>query len=384
MQENDYIWVEETIAKILEKMKWVSEKSREKLPSTSINGIHDNKREYSLYGLAGGVNWWTNGFFAGIMWQMYYETKDIKFADIASNTELWLDKCFDDFYGLHHDVGFMWLPSAVAHYRLLGNTESKKRGLHAATILAGRFNAVGKFIRAWNGYYNADPIGWAIIDCLLNTPLLYWASEETKDPRFSQIAQMHADTVIKEFIREDGSCEHIVEFDPYSGKKIKTHGGQGFCEGSSWTRGQAWAIYGLMLSYIHTKEKKYLNASKKVADYFIKNIPENGIIPIDFLQPEEPKLEDSTASAIASCGLIELSKHIENNDEKEKFYSSAIKMLKVLESKRSVWSKDDDCIIQNCSMSYYDKQGHHVSLIYADYFFIEAMLKLNEDSFLLW
>lgn len=379
----DKKWLDNTINLIHEKMMWVSEKSKHKIPATTVDGVHDNRRINLTGRREDGHNWWTNGFFAGMMWLMYHDTKDQKYADIAANTEQWLDQCFDDYEGIHHDVGFMWLPSAVAHYRETGNLISRKRGLHAANLLAGRFNPVGKFIRAWDGLEPNDTTGWAIIDCMFNIPLLYWASEEISDPRFAQIAKIHATTVMENFIRPNGSSEHIVEFDPYKGGKVKIYGGQGYADGSAWTRGQSWALYGFVMSYIHTKDRDFLETAKKSADYFIKNIPESGLIPLDFDQPAKPNYEDSTASAIASCGLIELSKCIEGNEGK-KYLDAAIVLLKALTEKRSNWSKDSDCILEKCSGSYHGEGQQHITLIYADYFLMEAMFKLKGDDLYIW
>ena len=386
LKEKELVWVNEVIEKIKKKMEWVSEKSKDKIPYTTINGEHDNRADRNIiWNMDDGINWWTNGFWGGMMWLMYHETGEQRYADIAANSENLLDQCFQDYYGLHHDVGFMWLPTAVANYKLTGNEESRKRGLHAANLLAGRFNPVGKFLRAWNGIPNMesdDTRGWAIIDSMFNIPLLYWASQETKDPRFKHIAMLHADTLMRTFIRPDGSSNHIVEFDPFHGGVVRTYGGQGYENGSSWTRGQTWAMYGFLMSYIHTKKEEYLNTAKKVADYFIANIPEDGIIPVDFCQPKEPAWEDSTAAAIAACGLIELSKYVEES-EKELYLTAALKLLHTLYEKRCDWSKANDCILTHCSSAYHTL-NHHFSIIYGDYYFMEAIFKLKGDDIFLW
>lgn len=375
----DNLWLDKTIGNIYNKMLWVSDKSQNKIPATTINGEYDNKRFNPSGRVDDGLQWWTNGFFAGMMWIMFHETNEQKYADIASNTEKWLDQCFDEFYGLHHDVGFMWLPSAVAHYRKTGNPISKKRGLHAANLLAGRFNPVGKFIRAWDGVEDHDTTGWAIIDCMLNIPLLYWASKETSDPRFANIASIHATTVMESFIRENGSSEHIVEFDPYKGGKVKIYGGQGYADGSAWTRGQSWALYGFVMSYIHTRNEVFLDTAKKIADYFICNIPDSGLIPADFDQPADSDYEDSTASVIASCGLIELAKYVKGC----KYREVAIKLLKALTSLRCDWTKNCDNILEECTGSYHG-DTQHISLIYADFFFMEAIFKLKGNDLYMW
>lgn len=385
LKKEDLEWAQGVKAKFEEKMKVVCEKSKDKIPSTSVNGVHDDKSaKEAQTNSDDGINWWTNGFWGGIQWLLYHSTKDPMYMEIANKSEDMLDECFRQFYGIHHDVGFMWLPTSVANYRITGNEESRKRGLLAANILAGRFNPKGQYIRAWNDHLGDtdDNRGWAIIDCLLNINLLYWATEETKDPRFKEIAIMHADTAMNNFIRPDGSSKHIIEFNPETGEYVCSHGGQGYGVGSSWTRGQSWALYGFVLSYIHTGKQEYLDTALKVAHYFMANIPESGIIPVDFRQPKEPAFEDSSAAAIASCGLIELAKIVEGPDS-DIYLNAALKMLKTLDATRCDYTLDNDCIVNNCSGAYH-RNEHHYNLIYGDEFYMEAIYKLLGDDFLLW
>ncbi|WP_141504256.1 glycoside hydrolase family 88 protein [Paenibacillus luteus] len=383
LQANDQLWLSNVIDKITTKMDWVSEKSRNKIPYTTVNGVHDDRNvDNPSDNITDGINWWTNGFWGGMMWLMHHETGNEKYKAIANISEDMLDECFQQYDGLHHDVGFMWLPTSVANYKVTGKAESKKRAMHAANLLAGRFNLAGGFIRAWNDLGEQDTRGWAIIDCMFNIPLLYWATEESGDPRFMQIAMKHADTAMSAFVRPDGSVNHIVEFDPFNGGVVKTYGGQGYEEGSSWTRGQTWALYGFMMSYIHTGKEEYLNTAKRIAHYFIANIPESGIIPIDFRQPKEPAYEDSTAAAIAACGLIEIAKVV-GPHEKDVYVQAALKLLKTLDESRSDWTKDSDCILINGSSAYHNKD-HHTAIIYGDYYFIEAIFKLKGNDLYLW
>lgn len=172
---------------------------------------------------------------------MYNATKDPLFKETAEANETELDEAMTIYTGLHHDVGFMYQLSAVADYRLTGSERSKARGLHAAALLAGRYNPRGKFIRSWN----RDRAGWVIIDSMLNIPLLYWARDTIDDPRFGYVAEDHADTVMQNIVRPDGSTNHIGIFDPTNGQLLDTPGGQGYGPGSSWSRGQAWACTGL-------------------------------------------------------------------------------------------------------------------------------------------
>ncbi len=377
-------WVGEALEKVREKMQWVSEKNRDKIPyTTGADGSYDDRSDESRsWGMDNGLNWWTNGFWGGIMWLLYQDTGEERYQEIARISERKLEKCFDQYYGLHHDVGFMYLPTAVADYRLTGNEEGRRIGMHAANLLAGRFNPVGKFIRAWNQNEDNDTRGWAIIDCLLNLSLLYWASEESGDPRFRQIAMMHADTVLANFVRPDGSVCHIVEFDPESGRMVKSYGGQGYGDGSSWTRGQGWAVYGFANSYTHTGKKEYLEAARKVADYCIANLPESGIIPVDFRQPQEPAWEDSCAACVIACGLLEVARHV-SDSEKEKYENAAVKILRAIAENRADWTENCDAIVQNCTGAYHSPD-HHFTMVYADYYFIEGLYKLAGIGRLLW
>jgi len=376
-------WLHSLIEKMTAKMEWVSERSRHKIPyTTNGDGDHDDRSSDNPSGnIDDGINWWTNGFWGGMMWLMHHETGSEKYREIAAASEDKLDRCFDSYYGLHHDVGFMWLTTSVANYRVTGNPESRKRALHAANLLAGRFNPAGGYIRAWNDLPDCDTRGWAIIDCMFNIPLLYWATEETGDPRFKQIAVTHADTAMSAFVRPDGSVNHIVEFDPMNGGVVRTYGGQGYGEGSSWTRGQAWALYGYMMSHIRTGHPEYLDTAKRVAHYFMANIPDDGVIPVDYRQPPEPRLEDDTAAAIAACGLIEIAKAV-GTYEKRAYIRAALKLLKTLEA-RSDWTDRSDAIIQRGSSAYRATKHHH-PIIYGDYFFLEAAFKLKGGDLYLW
>ena len=208
-------WSKEISEKIKRKMLKVTGRNQNKIPYLTVNGLYEDMTEKDIY-------WWTNGFWGGIMWQMYHATGEKVYYIEAVNTENKLEENLHTYQGMDHDSGFKWLLTAVADYRLTGNKKSRDRALIAANSLAGRFNLAGSFIRAWNDDGDGSRAGWAIIDCMMNLPLLYWAYEEIHDPRFLQIAQAHADMAMKTFVREDGSANHIVVFDPATGEVLKT------------------------------------------------------------------------------------------------------------------------------------------------------------------
>ena len=409
LNNSDKEWAKETLARISNKMQTVVARNQGKIPyTTDENGKFDDRSG------AKDICWWTNGFWGGELWMLYKLTGNELFRQEAIGTEEKMDRAFMDYNGMDHDAGFRWLPTSVIRYKQEKNPESKNRGLLAAASLSGRFNLNGNFIRAWNDWGDdRDTTGWAIIDCMMNLPLLYWASEELKDPRFKAIAMAHADTAMKSFIREDGSVRHIVGFDPATGAFARDYAGQGYAEGSSWTRGQSWALYGFALSYKYTGEKKYLDTAMKVADYVISELDSkfpDYLVPVDYRQPAEPKYEDSTAAAITASGLIELvslltgeeifeptgnetkteAKAKKNDNTKSKFginveekairyIFSAKKLLRALDEKRCDYTTDKDNILEKCTAAYHD-QKHEFAIIYGDYYYIEALMKLAGNA----
>ena len=367
----DKAWLEDVAAKLHTKMTYAVGKAREVdyIPYSTENGqwkpIH--------------IHWWTNGFWPATMWQMYLATKDELYRDEAIRAEKMLDVNLVDFEGLSHDVGFLWLIQSGVRYALEVNKDSYARTMKAAQHLACRYNPNG-FIRAWNGEGRQ---GWAIVDCMMNLPLLYWASEVTGDPRFRLIAMKHADTAMDVFIRPDGSCNHIIIFDAETGEVLDNPGGQGYEYGSSWSRGQAWALYGFTLSYLHTGRQVYLDTAKRVANYFISQITDDYIPRCDFRQPAEPVLKDNTAGAVAAAGLLVLSRQLPEL-EAVTYYDVAVKMLRAMEREDINWELNDPALLQRCTAAYHDIPGRHITMNYADYFFVEAIHMLRGQKMLFW
>lgn len=368
-------WIDSTWEKIEKKLSRVAVTSREKIPYTTVDGVHSD--------CSNNPHMWTNGFWGGMMWMMYEATKNEEFAKTGIRCEEKMDKCFDDMDQLHHDVGFMWHIMSGARYRLTGDKQARNKNLMCAMTLASRFKLNGGYIRAWNGeWQKMSNDGWTIIDCLMNLPLLYWASEELGDDRFKQIAMAHADMAMNQHIRPDGSVNHIVTHDLETGEMTGSLGGQGYGEGSTWSRGASWAVYGFMLSYIHTGEQRYLDTAKKVANDFIANLSVTGWLPlVDFRAPAEPVQYDSTAGAIAACGMIEIAKHCPEH-EKRLYLTAAMNILKAMDESFCNWEDDCDAFLMNGKELYHG--AYNRSIIYGDYFYAEAILKLKGSEFLPW
>lgn len=371
LKENQQ-WIDEVWVKLDQKLSRVAVRSYDKIPYTTQDGVHNSYTEGE------NIAEWTNGFWGGLMWLMYAGTGKECYKRTAENAERIMDAAFKQIQHLHHDVGFMWHIMSGASYKLTGNLESKMRNMWAASFLMSRYNIGGDYIVAWNGESTA---GWSIIDTMMNVPQLYWATRETGDERFAKIAIRQADMSMRDHIRPDGSVAHIVCHNTDAPEVLETMGGQGYEVGSSWSRGVSWAVYGFILSYIHTREEKYLNTAKQVAHYFLANAAMTGWLPlVDFRAPAEPVYYDSTAGAITACGLIEIAKYVPEH-EKSLYLTGAISLLKAMEKQWCDWSDTSDSILQNGTVRY---GMEPMPIIYGDYYFAEAILKLRGSDFLPW
>ena len=363
------VWVDEAWSKIKQKLERTTTKIGAGFPHASVEGKYVFERP----------NWWTAGFWPGILWQVYQETQDEKLKQIAEECEQKLDQVIQNILGLHHDVGFIWKLTSVTRYKLLGDEDSKRRALMAAHYLMGRFNVNGNYIQAWNNWFEGDDkSGVSIIDTMMNLPLLFWASEEIKNPRFKAVAMRHADTVLSHFIREDGAVHHIVKFDSETGEVIEFLGGQGHAPFSAWARGTAWAIYGMALCYHYTGEERYLQAAKKVSHFFIANLPDDFVPVWDMRIPDSvTPNRDSSAAAIAASGLLLLAEKVDPIESKL-YRSAGENILHSLYENYGDWENtSQDGLILHGVSHYPD--GNHVDnpLIYGDFYFVEGIARLK-------
>lgn len=364
-------WVNDVAGKLPEKMHYAVEKAREVdfIPYSTEN---DEWKPVS-------ISWWTNGFWPAIAWQMYLQTGDEFYRDEAVRTEKMLDPVFANYRVLSHDNGFMWLIHSGVRYALEHNQDSFDRTLFAAKMLACRYNPNG-FIRAWQGQGRE---GWAIVDCMMNLPMLYWATEVTGDPRYKLMAMNHADTAMKAFIRPDGSSNHIIIFDANNGEILDNPAGQGYVSGSCWSRGLAWALYGFALNYLCTGKEEYLEVSKATANHFIMNLIDDPVPLCDFRQPAEPRIYDTCAGAVAASGLLELGR-ILPECERKPYVDAAVRILKAIDERYTRWDNSTPALLTHCTAAYHDIPSRHMTMIYADYFFIEAIRKLQGEERLFW
>lgn len=374
-------WLDNVWEKTDRKLQGVAVRSREKLPYVSVNGVHDDRK---------GTTWWASGFFGGMMWLMYEATGNEVYRTTAERSEELLDLALKQVKVLHHDVGFMWHLTSGAQYRLTGNESSCARNFFAATMLFSRYNIDAGFIRAWNIGWDECPdcSGVTIIDTLMNLPLLYWASEEVGDERFKKVAMRHMDMAIRDHIREDGSINHTVEHELDKPVVKNVFAGQGYSATSCWSRGVAWAVYGSVISYIHTGKKEYLDAAIKTADHFIEEVQKTDYLPlVDFDAPATSVYYDSTAGVCTACGLLEIAKYV-SEEEAKRYTQEAINILRACDEHWCNYEDDEDGLVTMGTGAYPKNEKYaqtlHVPIIWGDFFFVEALCKLKGRNFFIW
>ena len=253
---------------------------------------------------------WTTSFFTGMGMLAWLDTKDEQFLrDLALSEPNYIAKMEgENAKETMHDLGFLYSLYSVALYKTTGEARHRDLGLRAAEVLAARFIPEGNYIRAWGRMDDAagEYAGLAIIDCMMNLPLLYWASEESGDPRFKDIAIRHSNTTLENFIRDDDSVYHAFRFDK-DGKPAQGDNYCGHFVESHWARGASWAMYGFAMGYRYTGDERYLDASLRVSRKFV-SLLDSEVVPIwDFrLSPDEKQIRDSSAAAVAACAIQEL------------------------------------------------------------------------------
>ena len=370
-------WADSVWKRVADKMEKVAVRSMDKLPYSAVCGVHDDRG-------AEDIAWWTNGFWPGMMWLLYADTGRPVFKTAAEHAERLLEGAFARIDDLHHDVGFMFHLSYGMDYRLTGSEAARVRAFYAANLLAGRFNCRGGYLRAWNDHTaEENTAGWTIIDTMMNLPLLYRASCETGDRRYAYIAQAHADKTMRYHVRPDGSVRHIVAYDPENGEWVGERAGQGYAVGSSWSRGQAWGIYGFALSYLYTGDERYLNTALKIARYFIDNVRDDYLPKCDFRAPKEPVIYDSTAGVIAACGLLELAARTPK-DSGAACREAAVRLLEEATARFVDFDASTDPLLLMGTERYHGEKGRHIPIIYGDFFYLEAISKLRGSALSCW
>ncbi|MBD1382272.1 glycoside hydrolase family 88 protein [Bacillus sp. IB182487] len=325
---------------------------------------------------------WTAGFWTGMLWLAYELTSDEKYRRIAeTQLDSFKERIDKRIHVDTHDLGFLYTLSAISAYKLTESNEAKQMALQAADLLVDRYHEKAGILQAWGDLTNPNQRGRMIIDCNMNLPLLYWASEVTGRDKYYQIANSHAWQAARYIVRNDSSTYHTFYMNPETGEPIKGDTHQGFSDESCWSRGQAWAIYGFTLSYLYTNDLRYIDTAKKTANYFLNRLPSDFVCYWDLIFTEGNEERDSSGAAIAACGLLELSKHLPLLDENKKIYENAALRI-ILSLSENYTTKNNNQSNGILLQGVYHKRenvGVNECCIWGDYFYFEALVRLIKD-----
>lgn len=327
---------------------------------------------------------WTESFWTGMLWLAYEFTKEKKFLDTANHLMDSFSHRLEHRIALNsHDIGFTYQLSTVAGYKVTGNPVLREESLEAAQLLADRFREKGQFVQLVGDADCEDPIYYRlIIDCLMNIELLYWAGKESGDKEFTRKAFAHFNTTMETVVREDGSTFQNFYFDQKTGARL--HGGskQGFSNDSCWSRGHAWAVIGVPFTYSYMQNDEIMDKYYSIADYFLNHLPEDHVAYWDlcFTEGDEPR--DSSAAAIAVCGLLEACKVMPLDEEHRARYWNAAEtiMNSLIENYTTKDDPKSNGLLKHATYYYAGGLGIDECNIWGDYFYMEALMRfLNPD-----
>ena len=324
---------------------------------------------------------WTSGFWPGILWYAYEYSNDDKWKKEAARFSSVLKPLVDS-AAIDHDLGFQVFCSIGNGYRLTGDSSYKTIVLRAADTLSKLYNPKVGTILSWPR--EVPGVDWplrhnTIMDNMINLELLFWASKNGGSKNLYDIAVKHAETTMQNHFRPDYTSYHVVVYDTATGKKVKGITHQGYNDSSMWARGQSWAIYGYTMVYRETKDQQFLDFAQKVTDVYLNNLPDDLIPYWDFNDPAIPNApKDASAACVVASALLELSTLVDNENKSKLYRNKAEAMLKALSS--SNYQSGD---VNNAFLLH--STGHKpnggeigASIIYADYYYIEALLRLKK------
>lgn len=361
----------EAIQEVIKQIDLNMEYLQDKFPAPATKGLK--------YPIIDCIEW-TDGFWTGMLWLAYEVTGDEKYRKHAEANILTFKHRIENRIEVdHHDLGFLYTPTCVAAYKLTGSEIAKETAILAADKLIERFQEKGEFIQAWGEYNNPDHYRF-IIDCLLNIPLLYWATEVTGNKKYEEIARKHFETSINNVIRDDASAYHTFYMNHETGEPLRGATRQGYSDDSSWARGQAWGVYGLALNYKYTKEKGIFGLYEGMTNYFLNRLPDDNVCYWDLIFINEAKQSrDSSAAAIACCGMNEMGKYLD--DENSKVYQGATNNIlrSLIHNYTSKMHEEGDPVLYHGVYSWHSGKGVDEGNTWGDYYYFEALVRMAKQ-----
>jgi unsaturated chondroitin disaccharide hydrolase len=350
---------------------------------TTVHNIYPPRKPLFDASMAEGTNWgWTTGFWPGMIWLAYELTGDDRYRQageghIGNFTDrierrIWVD---------HHDLGFLYTLTCVAPWRLLGHQSARRTALQAADLLMMRFWDKPGIFQAWGAMTDPNERGRTIVDSLMNMPLLYWASETTGDSRYATAAHRHACQLAAHALRPDGSTFHTYYFDTETGALRFVNTSQGHADDSCWARGQAWTVYGFTLNYASTRDEALLRAAQVVTDCFLVHLPSDHVACWDLVFGDcEGEERDSSAAAIATCGLLELVRWLPHGPQRSRYEAAAEAILASLIANYAGHAPETNALLLHGVYSKPHGAGMDEGNLWGDYYYLEALTRVvNPD-----
>lgn len=349
-----------------------------KTPADSMPRTFDPASNTSVFS---DTKWWCSGFYPGTLWYIYEQTGDEAIKKEAEARLAILEK--EKHFTGNHDLGFMMFCSFGNAYRITGNAAYKPSIDTAAMSLATRFRPEIQSIQSWDKNKHFEcPV---IIDNMMNLELLYWVSDNGGDARFRDIAITHANSTLERQYRPDNSCWHVLDYDLAAGKITRYKTWQGSSDSSAWSRGQSWGLYGFTTMYRFSKDARYLEQAKKIANFILDHprLPEDLVPYWDFDAKDIPNTyRDASAAAINASALLELAQYT-SDAEKQKYLDAATKLIKVLSSDKYMAKAGENggFLLKHSVGALPFNAEVDMPLTYADYYYLEA-LKRYKDWYL--
>ena len=317
-----------------------------------------------------------------MLWLAYELTGEKKYRETAETHLLgYRERLINDFELDHHDLGFEYTLSSVSAYKVTGSELGRENALIAAEKLLRRFEPVGGFIKPWGGMKDGAE-NRIIVDTYLNLPLLYWASLESGNPKYKEIADTHLNTTIDVLVRPDGRAYHTYMMDINYGNPIMPVVDQGYANDSVWSRGQSWVVYGLALANSYENRQKTKDVQRAATNKFIELLPSDNVPAWDMVFTDTRTLKDTSAGAIAACGMLEMNRQEPNHADAKKWAVKTDEMLLALMTDHTTRNIESDtsAILTHGTYSVRHNLGINASLIYGDYYYLEALVRrLNPD-----
>lgn len=317
---------------------------------------------------------WTSGFYPGVLWQLYGYSSESKLKDAAEIWTSFVEKEKHD--DGTHDLGFkVYCPYGNA-YKITQDDQYKDVFVTAGNTLSTRYSDTVKAIRSWD--FNAGVWKYpVIIDNMMNLELIFETAHHSGDNRFYDIANNHATTTLNNHFRPDHSSYHVIDYDPETGEVANRHTHQGLSHESAWSRGQAWGLYGFTVAYRYTQNELYLQQAMKIADFFFNhnNLPEDNIPYWDFDVTDENAPRDVSAAAIAASGLLELLEYVP--DQSEQYLEWAEQTITSIGTDKYRLDTPP-FFLQHSTGSVPGEFEIDSPIIYAEYYYVEALLRLKK------